>query len=116
MCSSSLRRARNTSSRASVAVVVRQLLERVGLRGFEEGPELVFGDEMLGVRDVGLFEHAILVHADKEIRNVLLEGQLGGFFSLGHCQSFATPSRARASRTASWSSRSSSFFGSKSVQ
>ena len=47
------------------AVVVLQLLERVGLGGFEKGPELVFGDAVLGVRDVGLFEHAILVLADK---------------------------------------------------
>ena len=64
------------------AVVVLQLLERVGLRGFEEGPELVFGDEMLGVRDVGLFQHAILVLADEVIRDVLLKRQLRGFFFL----------------------------------
>ena len=63
------------------AVVVRQLLERVGLRGFEEGPELVFGDEMLGVRDVGLFQHAIPVLADEEVRDVLLKGQLRGLSS-----------------------------------
>ena len=47
------------------AVVVGQLLERVGLRGLEEGPELVLGDEVLGVRDVGLFEHAVPVLADE---------------------------------------------------
>ena len=38
---------------------------------------MIFGDEMLGVRDVGLFEHAILVLADKEIRDVLLKGEFG---------------------------------------
>ena len=58
------------------AVVVRQLLERVGLRGVEKGPELVLGDAVLGVRDVGLFEHAVAVHADQEVRDVLLKGQL----------------------------------------
>ena len=56
------------------AVVVGQLLERVGLRGVEKGPELIFGDEVLGVRDVGLFEHAVLVLADKEVRDVFLKG------------------------------------------
>ena len=71
------------------AVVVRQLLERVGLRGFEEGPELVFGDEMLGVRDVGLFEHAITVLADEVIRDVLLKGQFGGLLAR-HAQSPCT--------------------------
>ena len=66
------------------AVIVRQLLERVGLGGFEKGPELVFGDEMLGVRDVGLFEHAILVLADEKIRDVLLKRQLRGLLALSH--------------------------------
>ena len=61
------------------AVVVLQLLERVGLRGFEKGPEVVFGDAMLGVRDVGLLQHAILVLADEEIRDVLLKGEFRGF-------------------------------------
>ncbi len=64
------------------AVIVLQLLERVGLRGLEKGPELIFGDEMLGVRDVGLFEHAILVLADEVIRDVLLKRQLRGFLVL----------------------------------
>ena len=73
------------------AVIVRQLLERVGLRGFEEGPELVFGDEMLGVRDVGLFQHAILVLADEVIRDVLLKGQLRSFLlPSGHGQSWCS--------------------------
>ena len=61
------------------SVVICELLERVGLGGFEESPELVFGNEMLGVRDVGLFEHAIPVLADEEIRDVLLKGQLRWF-------------------------------------
>ena len=69
------------------AVVVGQFLERVGLRGVEKGPELVFGDAVLGVRDVGLFEHAIAVLADEEVRDVLLKGQLRGFFASGHGQS-----------------------------
>ena len=51
-----------------------------------------------------------------EVRDVLLKGQLGGFLPLGHSQSLAAFSRVRASRTASWSLRSSSFFGSASVQ
>ena len=62
------------------AVIVLQLLERVGLSGFEEGPEVVFRDAMLGVRDVGLFQHAILVLADEVIRDVLLKGQFRSFF------------------------------------
>ena len=59
------------------AVIVFQFLERVGLGSFEEGPEVIFSDEMLGVRDVGLFEHAIPVLADKIVRNVRLEGYFG---------------------------------------
>ena len=59
------------------AVIVLQFLERVGLGGFEKGPQMVFGDEMLGVRDVGLFEHAILVLADKIVRDVRLKGYFG---------------------------------------
>jgi hypothetical protein len=55
------------------AVIVRKLLQRVGLRGFEEGPELVLGDEVLGVRDVGLLQLAIRVLADEVIRDVLLK-------------------------------------------
>ena len=98
------------------AVIILQLFERVGLRGFEKRPQVVFGDEMLGVRDVGLFEHAILVLADKELRDVLLKRQLRRFLALGHGQSLSASSRARASRTASCSLRSSSFFGSTLVQ
>src|SRR3989344_6275592 len=55
------------------AVFVREFLERVGLRGLEKGPELVLGDVVLSVGDVGLFEYAIAVHADEEVRDVLLE-------------------------------------------
>ena len=98
------------------SVVAGELLERVDLRGVEEGPESIFGDEMLGVRDIGLFEHAILVLAHQEIRDVLLKGKLRRFLALGHAQSLAASRRARARRTASWSLRSSSFFGSASVQ
>jgi len=61
------------------SVVVRALLERVGLCGGEKSPEMVFNDAMFGVRDVGLFEFAIAVHANEEVRNVLLKGQLGRF-------------------------------------
>ena len=59
------------------AVVVGQLLELIGLRGLEKGPELILGDAVLGVRDIGLFEHAIPMLADEEVRDVLLKGQLG---------------------------------------
>ena len=61
------------------AVVAGQLLESIGLRGCEEGPKLALGDVMLGVRDVRLFQHAIAVLADEEIRDMLLKGQLVGF-------------------------------------
>ena len=44
-------------------VVICEFLERVALGRLKESPELVFSDEMLGVRDLGLFEHAILVLA-----------------------------------------------------
>ena len=43
----------------------------------EKGPEMVFGDEMLRVRDVGLLQHPIPVLADEVIRDVLLKGNLG---------------------------------------
>lgn len=36
---------------------------------------------MLGVRDVGLFEHAIPMRADEEIRHVPLEAQFGRLLS-----------------------------------
>lgn len=48
----------------------------------KESPELVFGDEMLCVRNVGLFENGIFMYADEEIRYVLLKDQFGGFFCL----------------------------------
>src|SRR5271154_4710906 len=38
------------------SVIVRQFLKRVALRRFQKSPKLVFRDEMLGVRDVALFE------------------------------------------------------------
>ena len=57
------------------AVVVGQLLELIGLRGLEKGPELILGDAVLGVGDVGLFEHAVAVLADEEVRDVLLKGR-----------------------------------------
>lgn len=60
------------------AVVVLEFLKRVGLGGLEKGPELVFGDKMLGVRDVALLEDAIPMLTDEKIRDVFLEGQLGG--------------------------------------
>ena len=66
------------------AVVVHQLLQRVSLCSFEEGPELVFGDEVLGFRNIGLLQHGILVLADEVIRDVLLKRQLRGFFSFRH--------------------------------
>ena len=102
MCSSDLVR----------AVIVGQLLERVGLSGLQKRPQVIFGDAMFGVGDVGLFEHAELVFADEIIRDVFLERQLRRFLSLGHGQSFPASSRARASRTASCSLRSSSTLGS----
>ena len=77
---------------------------------------MIFGDEMLAVRDVGLFEHTILVLANEVIRDVLLKGQLRGFFLLRHGQFVGASSRVLASRTASWSLRSSSFLGNSSVQ
>lgn len=55
------------------SVIIRQFLERDGLSGVEKGPKLIFGDEVLGVRDVGLFEHAVLVFADKVVREMLLK-------------------------------------------
>ena len=66
------------------AVIVHQLLQRVGLRGFEEGPKMVFGDEMLGVRDVGLLQHGILVLADEVFRDVLLKCQFRGLLLFSH--------------------------------
>lgn len=75
------------------AVVVRQLLEMVGLRSLEEGPELVFGNEVVGVRDGGLFEHTIPVLADEKGRDVLLKADLGSLVPLGHGQGFRTLTR-----------------------
>ncbi len=97
MCSSSLRSALKHLVPRVRAVVVRQFLERVGLRGFEEGPELVFGDEMLGVRDVGLFEHAILVLADKVSPRCAAERSAPGLSSLSHapCTRFKSASVIR---------------------
>jgi len=65
------------------AVIVAQFLERVGLRGVEKSPELILGDEMLGIHDVGLFEHAIAMHAPQKVGDMLLKIQ---FRSVGHAQ------------------------------
>ena len=43
---------------------------------------------MLIAGDVGLFQHAIAVFADQEVRDVFLEDQLRWFLSLGHGQFF----------------------------
>jgi len=75
------------------SIVVRKLLERVALRGFEERPKLVFGDEILGVGDIGLLEHPILVLPHQEIRDVLLKRKFRRFLALGHAQSLAASSR-----------------------
>ena len=69
------------------AVVVMKFLERIGLSGLEESPQVVFGNKMLSVRDLGLFEHTILMLADEVIRYVLLKSQLRSFFLLRHGQS-----------------------------
>ena len=61
------------------AVIVFEFLERVRLRGVEECPEMVFGDEVFGVGDVGLFERAVFVFAGKEIRDVILKGEFRRF-------------------------------------
>ena len=37
----------------------------------------------LGVRDVGLLQHAVALLADKVFRDVLLKGDLTGFLALG---------------------------------
>jgi hypothetical protein len=66
------------------AVIVLQLLERVSLRGLEQGPQVVFGDEVLRVRDVGLFQHTVAMFADQVIRDVLLKRQLRGFLPPRH--------------------------------
>ena len=47
---------------------------------------MIFSDEMFSVGNVGLFEQAILVLADEEIRDVLLEREFGSFFAR-HVQS-----------------------------
>ena len=62
----------------------------------------------------GSVEDDVVQH--QEIRDVLLKGKLRRFLALGHAQSLTASRRARARRTASWSLRSSSFFGSASVQ
>ena len=54
------------------------------LRGLKERPEMIFGDEVFGIGDVGLFEDTITVYPDEEIRDVFLEFQLGGFTRFCH--------------------------------
>lgn len=66
------------------AVIVRELLQRVGLSGFEECPELVFGNSVLRIRDFRLFQHGIAMHPDQIVRDVLLKRQLGRFYLFGH--------------------------------
>ncbi len=71
------------------AVILGQLVERVGLRGLQERPEVLLGDEMRGIGDVGLFEDAIAVLADEVSRDVLLKGQLRSFLARhGRCSPF----------------------------
>ena len=59
------------------AVALRQLLERLRLRVCEERPQVVFSDDVLGIGDLRLLKHAVLVLADQEPSDVLLERQLG---------------------------------------
>jgi hypothetical protein len=42
---------------------------------------VVLGDAVLGVRDLGLLEHADTCVRHEEVRDVLLKGQLRGFFA-----------------------------------
>ena len=55
--------------------------------GGEKGPELVFGDTVFSVRNVGLFAHAVLVLADEKVLDVFLKGQFRGFLLPRHGQS-----------------------------
>ena len=60
------------------AVVIGQLLERIGLSVHEKGPQLFFSQAVYRVGNVALLQHAIAVHADKKVCNVLLEFQFRG--------------------------------------
>lgn len=66
------------------AVIFRQLLERVRLGRCEKSPELVFSDAMIRVRDVTLFKHAVAIHPDEVVRDMLLKSQLRWFISFSH--------------------------------
>ena len=45
---------------------------------------MVLGDAVVSVRDLGLLKDAILVLADKEISDMLLEVQFRSFFAFSH--------------------------------
>jgi hypothetical protein len=56
-------------------IVVGERSELLGLRRLQEGPELIFGDAVFAVGDFRLLEYAVAMHADQEVRDVLLEIQ-----------------------------------------
>lgn len=59
-------------------------MKRAANNGVEWLLRLYVGQVLLGVRDVGLFEHAIPMFADEEVRDMLLERQFRGFLLPGH--------------------------------
>jgi hypothetical protein len=59
------------------AVILSQLLDRLRLSVFQKCPEVVFGDEMFGVRDLALFQHAVFVPAGQVTGNVFLKDEFG---------------------------------------
>lgn len=61
------------------AVIGLELFQSVLLGCGEKGPEMIFGDAVFRIRDLGLFEGGIPVFAVKVGGDVLLKGQFGWF-------------------------------------
>jgi hypothetical protein len=56
------------------SIVFSQFFDYVLLRIAEKRPEVIFGEAIISVDDLGLFEHSIAMLANEKIRDVILEG------------------------------------------
>ena len=54
----------------------------------ELSPDIRQRTDKLGVRDVGLFEHAVVMRADQKVGDMLLKREFERFPALGNDQGF----------------------------
>ena len=60
-------------------IVVREFLERVGLGGLKEFPEMPLNDTVFRIGNIGLFEYTVFVLANQIVGDMLLKRQFRSF-------------------------------------